>query len=242
MLKWGVVLVTLVWSWGCSTPAPIPNVVRRNTGEPTPLTIPGPMPHFGPFTSVDDAILAACPLVLRQPHAVIPVRKDDQNFGVYWRTADEYCAWLYGVEGKAVEMSLFAANPVQGDPAKRQCDLPPYVADSRYSADSIVYLVIIHNHPFDKELSDHDVRIIVEMAKLHGFTVPFRGQHPSASIVAFIGQEKDGRAMCTKYYRFYPGRNGGDIEEGVLDSQSGRISKRPLGRIDWSHGQFSLGQ
>src|SRR5512133_3493247 len=101
MVKRGLVLVVLIASCGCSTPEPIPNVVRRNAGEPTPLTIPGPMPHFGPFTSVDEALLAACPLVLSQPHAVIPVRKDDQNFKVYWATADEYCAWLYGVEGKA---------------------------------------------------------------------------------------------------------------------------------------------
>lgn len=142
--------------WGCSEPKPRPNVVRPPPGAPRPLTIAGPMPHFGPFTNVSDAIGAACPFILSQPHAVIPTRKGDQNFDVYWRTAEEYCAWIYGVEGRAVEMSLLSMSSVQSNPKARHCDLPPYVADSRYPADSISYLVIIHSHPFDKELSQQD--------------------------------------------------------------------------------------
>jgi hypothetical protein len=65
------------------------------------------LPNFGPFASVAEAILAACPVIMRQPHALIPVPRTDQNFSVYWRTASEYCAWLYSVDAMP-SMSIVA--------------------------------------------------------------------------------------------------------------------------------------
>lgn len=94
----------------CAAPSPNPHVVHPKLGE-TLTSVPGPLPNFGPFASVAEAILAACPVIMRQPHALIPVPRTDQNFSVYWRTASEYCAWLYSVDGEHVDMSLMATSP-----------------------------------------------------------------------------------------------------------------------------------
>lgn len=98
----------------CAAPSPNPHVVHPKLGE-TLTSVPGPLPNFGPFASVAEAILAACPVIMRQPHALIPVPQTDQNFSVYWRTASEYCAWLYSVDGEHVDMSLMATSPIQND-------------------------------------------------------------------------------------------------------------------------------
>ena len=96
----------------CGAHAPNPSVVTPAPGEAL-TSISGPLPDFGPYTSIADALLAACPVILGQPHAVIPVPRDHQNFGVYWRTASEYCAWLYSIDGAQVDMSLMTTSPVQ---------------------------------------------------------------------------------------------------------------------------------
>jgi len=94
----------------CTAPRPNPYVVTPKPGE-TLTSISGPMPDFGTYTSVSDALLAACPVIIGQPHALIPVSRDHQNFGVYWRTASEYCAWLYSIDGAQVDMSLMTTSP-----------------------------------------------------------------------------------------------------------------------------------
>lgn len=230
----GLAMALLVCS--CAEPKPLPHVVRREPGKPGPISIPGPMPHFGPFATVNDAIGAACPFILSQPGAIIPVRKDDESFDEYWRTAQEYCAWIYGVESKAVEMSLLAVSASQSNPNERYCDLPPYVADDRYPADSISYLVVVHNHPYDEKLSNKELRFLVEMANLHGYTAPLNGRNLSISIVAYVGQERAGKVTCTGYYRYFPARNG-DLVKVALDSRSGEWKEARLGRIRWDlHG------
>lgn len=66
----------------CTAPRPNPYVVIPSPGE-TLTSISGPMPDFDSYTSVSDALLAACPVIVRQPHALIPVPRNDQNFSVY---------------------------------------------------------------------------------------------------------------------------------------------------------------
>ena len=128
----------------CTAPRPNPYVVTPKPGE-TLTSISGPMPDFGTYTSVSDALLAACPVIIRQPHAVIPVPRNHQDFSVYWRTASEYCAWLYSIDGAQVEMSLLTTSPLQDDPTRRRCDLPAQVIDRRQPEAAVAYPVMLHN-------------------------------------------------------------------------------------------------
>lgn len=191
------------------------------------------MPNFGPFSTVEEAIYAACPLVVSQPNAVIPVRKSDQNFDVYWRTAQEYCAWLYSPDGTGVVMSFFAASPVQNDPAMRQCALPAQVADTRYPADALVYLVILHNHPYEDGLSAGDLRFLIQMAQLHGFTPSINGHLVSISVVAFLGHEENGKASCGGFYRYSPLPNS-ELLKVLMDGTNGQPRKTLIGHVKWN--------
>ncbi|HZI11010.1 MAG TPA: hypothetical protein VE153_11525 [Myxococcus sp.] len=176
----------------CATPGPNPDVVHPPPGQ-TLTSVPGPLPGFGPFTHVSAAILAACPVIMRQPHAVIPVPRSHQDFSLYWRTASEYCAWLYSADGEHVEMSLLATSPIQDAPSRRRCDLPAHVADTRRPQASLAYLVMLHNHPGGESLSLPDLYAIVGMARVHGATTLFQGQQVSISIAAFFGREREGQ-------------------------------------------------
>lgn len=229
------ILCAIMFLCGCAAPKPIPGVVVPPPGEVLTV-IPGPMPGFGPFATVNDAIGAACPLILNKPHAVIPVRPQDQNFELYWRTAQEYCAWFYAPEGKNIEMSLFAVSAVQDDPRKRKCTLPAYVADSRYPQGSITYLTIIHNHPYDYGFSDDsDLVFLAQMALLHGFTPSVNDRQVSISIVAYIGRFVGGEVQCAGFYQYLPARNS-ELVKVVIDQDSGRWSERLIGHVMWENG------
>lgn len=217
----------------CAEPKPLPNVIRPPPSGPRPHTVAGPMPDFGPFANVDDAINAACPFMLNQPHAVIPVRKGDQDFDVYWRTADEYCAWLYGVEGKSIRMSLLMVSAAQDNPKLRQCELPPYVADRDYTPDSIAYLVIIHNHPYDAVLTDRDLRFLAQMAQLHGFASSINGRQIPISIVGFIGRMQAGQATCAGFYQYSPLPDS-ELTKITIDPASGVWRRALIGHVRWN--------
>jgi hypothetical protein len=224
-------LPLLLLAFGCVEPKQSPGVVRVKPGEVLTRS-PGPMPDFGPFATVEDGILAACPLVVSQANAVIPVRRTDQNFEVYWRTAQEYCAWLYAPAGKDVVMSLLAASPVQSDPVMRQCALPAYVEDNRHPDDGIVYLTILHNHPYEDGLSARDLRFLIQMAQLHGFTPSINGHAVSISIVAFLGHERDGSVACAGFYRYDPLPNS-ELIKVVIDA-TGQRRKAVIGHVRWN--------
>lgn len=160
------------------------------------------MPGAGPFPSIGEALVAACKIIVRQPNAIIPVRPGDQNFDTYWRISREYCAWLYSGRDDEVEMSWLASNPVQVDPRERTCDLPSFVEDHRYEPSSLAYLTVAHNHLYDENLSQKDLRFLVNMARIHGPRATFRGRPAWISTVAFFGREKHGDAECAGFY-FY---------------------------------------
>ena len=109
--------------------------VATGGGKPTArggaTSIPGPMPNFGPFATIEDAIFAACSFIMSQPHAVIPVRRNDLNFDLYWRLSNEYCAWGYAATSGTIDMSMLAVSGTQDNQRKRKCPLPAYVSDSR---------------------------------------------------------------------------------------------------------------
>jgi hypothetical protein len=239
MTRGHLLAVLFIFVEGCSTATkPLPGVVEPEPGQ-TLTSIGGPLPKFGTYPTVEEAIFAACPVMMSLPHAMIPVSPDNQNFNLYWRLSREYCAWLYAPDGKDVEMSLIAVSSVHDDPKKRQCKLPDNVDDPRYASGSIAYLVILHNHPFDDELSGDDLRFLVRMAQLHGFTPAVKGQRISISIVAFIGKEQDGKILCEGFYRYLPASKSELIK--VTASDSGEWKKTLLGRIRWhSEDNYSI--
>lgn len=221
----GVLAVT-----ACSTSGVNPYVVSARPGE-TLTSVPGPLSDLGSFRRVSDAILAACPVILQQPHALIPVPRTHQDFGVYWSTASEYCAWLYSADGEHVEMSLLATSPIQDDPSMRRCDLPAHVVDSRYPEREVAYLVMLHNHPGGGSISLPDLYAIARMARIHGPTSRFQGQHVSISIAAFFGRERDGKPDCAGFYHYVPARSDEIIRYTV---DHGRMEKKVVAHVVWS--------
>jgi hypothetical protein len=191
------------------------------------------MPGFGPFTSVSEAILAACPVIMRQPDALIPVPNTHQNFSVYWRTASEYCAWLYSVDDAHVDMSLLATSPIQGDPSRRRCDLPAHVADRRHPEAAVAYLVMLHNHPGGESISLPDLYAIAGMARTHGPTTQFQRQEVSISIAAFFGREREGKPECAGFYHYVPARSD-EILRYTVDTRG--LTRKVVARVVWSDG------
>ncbi|HEX8434414.1 MAG TPA: BatA domain-containing protein [Archangium sp.] len=214
----------------CSAPRPNPYVVNPKPGE-TLTSVPGPMPDFGSFSRVSDAILAACPVILRQPHALIPVPRTHQEFSVYWKTASEYCAWLYSADGEHVEMSLLATSPIQDDPSRRRCDLPAHVMDRRYPESAVAYLVMLHNHPGGGSISFPDLYAIAAMARIHGPTTLFHGHQVSISIAAFFGRQRDGKPECAGFYHYVPARSD-EVVRYTIDN--GRMERKVVARVVWS--------
>ncbi|MGZ3458183.1 MAG: hypothetical protein ACXU86_06700 [Archangium sp.] len=227
ILRAGLLMLLAV---SCTATRPNPYVLKPEPGE-TLTSVPGPMPDFGPFSSISDAILAACPVLMRQPHALIPVPRTHQNFGVYWRTASEYCAWLYSIDGEHVEMSVLTTSPVQDDPSMRRCDLPAHVVDKRHSDAAVAYLVMLHNHPGSERISIPDLYAIAGMARIHGPTTRFQGQQVSISIAAFFGRERDGKPECAGFYHYVPARSDEIIRYTVDD---GRLERNVVARVAWS--------
>lgn len=213
----------------CATPSPNPNVVIPSPGE-TLTSISGPLPNFGAYPSVSDALLAACPVIIRQPNAVIPVPRNHQNFGVYWRTASEYCAWLYSVDGEQVEMSLLTTSPVQDDPSRRRCDLPAQVIDRRKPEAAVVHLVMLHNHPGGESVSPPDLQAIAEMARIHGPTTHFQGRRISISVAAFLGRMSNDKPECAGFYHYAPARSD-EMLRYTIDN--GRVTRQVVARVVW---------
>lgn len=220
----------MVLATACTAPRPNPYVVTPNPGE-TLTSISGPLPDFGSYPSVSDALLAACPVILRQPRAVIPVPKNHQNFGVYWRTASEYCAWLYSVDGEQVDMSLLTTSPVQDDPTRRRCDLPSQVVDRRRPEAAVAYLVMLHNHPGGESISTPDLQAIAEMARIHGPTAQLQGQQVSISVAAFFGRMRNEKPECAGFYHYVPARSD-EVLRYTLDN--GRLMRKAVARVVWS--------
>jgi hypothetical protein len=87
----------------CARPAANPGVMPINASAP-PERIPGPMPAFGPFDTASDALISACSLMLKQPHATAG-RSSNMNFRLRWELSQEYCAWIYYTPEDRFELS-----------------------------------------------------------------------------------------------------------------------------------------
>jgi hypothetical protein len=186
---------------GCSPGVVDQDIVRPGPGERRLKTIPGPL--GGPFSSFQDALLAACDKIITKPNAVA-VRPDSPNFETYWRVASEYCAWIYYTPDEKYEMSkLTDQSEVNPTNNSRTCLLPSDVADQRHPPDSIKYICAIHNHLFDDPVSRHDIGYIVSQAYKHGAESETKDGITQISAVAFFANDRANPA-CDGFYQYIP--------------------------------------
>jgi hypothetical protein len=176
-------------------------------GEPFLEEIPGPLTR--PFNSFPGALIAACRKIITKPNAVSP-RPGTQNFDIYWRTAREYCAWIYYTPDGNYELSKLT-DQSKIDPANRKktCLLPPTVQDRRYSPGSIKHICALHNHLFDDALSPLDLKFIVKEGRRHG-EPPYFGYFQQTreggrllSTVAFFSTDAQSPS-CDGFYQYFP--------------------------------------
>lgn len=189
------------------------------------------MPGFGPFSSFSDALIAACPLILEKPHATAGF-PSAQDFQLRWRLSKEYCAWLYYTPAHQYEMSMLATNVVQDDARKRSCALPAIVDDPRYPSDSLGYVFVLHNHPFEDTISENDIRFVVSMATLHGLEFKTETGSVPLSIVAFFSDSGDvERPRCGGFFQYIP--KTGEVLKWTT-SGPGRWHKRQSATVTWT--------
>jgi hypothetical protein len=187
------------------------------------------MPAFGPFDTFSDALQAACPLLLSKPHATAG-RPTDQNFRLRWLLSQEYCAWLYYTPDRKYEMSMLATGAVQDDSRKRTCGLPSVVDDPRYPPESLGYVFVLHNHPYENVLSDFDIQFIVAMAAEHGVVVKTHTGAIPISIVAFYSKSSEmNNPSCDGFFQYVPGT--GELLRWT--NSQGTWSHELTGRVVW---------
>lgn len=216
----------------CARPAATPGVIQIDARD-VPERIAGPMPGFGPFDTYSDALISACSMLLRQPHATAG-RPSDMNFRLRWDLSQEYCAWIYYTPDERFEMSMMAVTPLQDARGKRTCRLPPTVDDARYPPESIGYVYLLHTHPYEGELTEQDIRYIVSMGLAHGWEVKTKEGMLRLSLVAFFSASNDpSKPSCDGFFQYTP--TTGDLSKWT--QVRSQWSRKSLGTVVWTHEQ-----
>jgi hypothetical protein len=128
-------------------------------------------------------------------------------------------------------MSMIATNAYQGNTRMRTCGLPHDVRDSRYPDESLGYVFVVHNHPAGEELSDFDIRFIVNQGSRHGFSVKIRGREVPLGIVAFFSRSwEGGKARCDGFFQYTP--ITGELVKWSADEKTG-WKQEPYGKVEW---------
>ncbi len=221
------------WPWfllamtvlGCaSSRASDPDIVRPGPGEPELEKLPGPM--LGSFTSLPNALIAACNKIMSKPNAAAG-RRDQQDSATRWRFSSEYCAWIYYTpEHKYVVSKLTDQSRV--DPALRTktCVLPSEVADSRYPPESIKYIYALHNHPLGSNLSRFDIQFIIAQAQKHGHAAETKDGTQQLSLIAFFSNSVV-EPNCDGFHQYIPSAHlvltWTRLEGRWLCEQTGRV-------------------
>jgi hypothetical protein len=202
---------------GCSSSkalAPDSEEVDADIVHPPPggqrlESIPGPM--LGSFDSYSEALFAACRKIFTKPRSSAgrkppetALHEEQEAFRLRRRVATEYCAWMYYTPDEKYEISLLT-DQTDPDPtgAIKHCVPPPIVLDRRYPPESIQYIVVLHSHTFDTEISAKDARFIVAQGQLHGFEPKSKDGNPQLSVVAFFSNEPE-NPTCDGFYLYKP--------------------------------------
>jgi len=110
---------------------------------------------------------------------------------------------MYYTPDNKYEISLLTDQSLPDPMGAKRCSLPSFVEDRRYPAESIQYIVVIHNHTFDNRISDRDIYFIVEQGQLHGFEPKSKDGNPRLSVVAFFSNEHE-NPSCDGFYTYTP--------------------------------------
>jgi hypothetical protein len=228
-------LLALIAS-GCAPakPVPPPQGVLRFAPKNLPPSLPGPMPHFGPFDSRLDALLAACPLLLSQPGATAG-RADDTSFNARWRGSTEYCSWLYYTPAGKYEMSMMveSADPIPPDHQnERFCKIPASVDDKRYPPRSLKHLYILHNHPaVPTNISNNDIGAVVKLARIHGqFAETSEGRIQVGIVAFFSNSYEPSPSSCDGFFEYSWGST--EVVRWRRDEQ-GQWRQEKAGTVTW---------
>ncbi|WP_375755775.1 hypothetical protein [Corallococcus exercitus] len=219
---------SLLLGLACAQPAATPGVVQINARD-IPERIPGPMPGFGPFDTYSDALISACSMMLKQPHATAG-RKSDMNFRLRWDLSQEYCAWIYYTPDERFEMSMMSVTTIQDARGKRSCRLPPKVDDARYPPESLGYVYLLHTHPYEGELTEQDIRYIVAMGQEHGWEVKTKAGMLRLSLVAFFSASNEpANPTCDGFFQYTP--TTGDLSKWTQERNQWR--RQSIGSVNW---------
>jgi hypothetical protein len=128
-------------------------------------------------------------------------------------------------------MSMLAAAAVQNDPNKSVCDLPSIVDDPRYAPESLGYVFVLHNHPYENLLSRFDIHFIVKMAAEHSVVVKTRAGEVPISIIAFFSNSDAlEHPRCDGFFQYIPGT--GELLR--WSHSEGNWTHRITGRVVWT--------
>jgi hypothetical protein len=185
----------------CAAPQPAdPDIVRPLPGEPPLQQLPGPLLIFNSYQS---ALLAPCQKIVSKPRATAG-RRDSQGFDTRWRVGTEYCAWIYYTpDGKYVLSKLTDQTSISLPDQTKRCLLPSSVDDRRFPADSIKYIIAIHNHLYDDKPSSLDLSFILTQGNIHGFEAATKDGHVRISTVAYFSTSTE-PPRCDGFYQYIP--------------------------------------
>lgn len=192
------------------------------------------MPGLGPFDSRLEALAAACPLVLGQRNASAG-REGSLSFEMRWRSATEYCAWLYYTPDNKYELSMLVESTEPVPPGKhheRRCKAPAFVDDPRYPPRSLRYIYFIHNHASaPTNLSEDDIRATIKAARIHGpYADTAEGRVPIGVIAFYSNSYPPSAKACDGFYEYVWGSNM--VLQWTPDREGG-WRKTKAGTVRW---------
>ena len=111
------------------------------------------------------------------------------------------------------------------------------MSDSRYRADEIQYLFVVHNHPYEGEISRNDIRFIVEQGAVHGFSVKTKDRDVPISIIAFYSRSERGNATCDGFFQYIPSTR--ELMKWSMGDE-GKWKDEVYGRVEWRGDDFDI--
>jgi hypothetical protein len=121
---------------------------------------------------------------------------------------------------------------------KTSCLLPQYVNDPRYASDSLEYVFALHNHPFNRPLSQIDFHFIEEMAGHHGWEAMTRNGTVRLAVIAFFSHSRNSAApSCDGFYQYIPATR----EVMTWSQVQGQWTRTEHGILKWlDNGKYRI--
>jgi hypothetical protein len=128
-------------------------------------------------------------------------------------------------------MSWVGTNAEQPDSKLRNCNLPPYVSDSRFPDSEIMYAFAIHTHPVPGELTRGDIEYIIRAGEKHGKAFFTPAGQVNLGIIAFFSNGTGGHATCDGYFQYTPFT--GELQRWTRDHSQWRPESMGTLQHEW---------